>query len=228
MPRVLPDRRAPMAPRAGHRVAVDVGGDPPPVVQRRVELRYLRPLLVRGRRVHPGAISLPFPRNLIATSLTSPYLPSPYLPSPSNLQVLLFGILAIEVKRKSPNCHTFLEMVKARWGTMAHIVFTYYAFATNLIVTSMLILGGADCIAAWSQSALPGMRSKSPRSSRLLAYVRPPYTEREVVPAPPCACPRRRCRCPRAIHRHGGYLWNERLRGKLPDPARRPLLYAHR
>ena len=151
MPRVLPDRRAPMAPRAGHRVAVDVGGDPPPVVQRRVELRYLRPLLVRGRRVHPGAISLPFPRNLIATSLTSPYLPSPYLPSPSNLQVLLFGILAIEVKRKSPNCHTFLEMVKARWGTMAHIVFTYYAFATNLIVTSMLILGGADCIAAWSK-----------------------------------------------------------------------------
>ena len=102
--------------------------------------------------------------------------------------MLLFGILAIEVKRKSPNCHTFLEMVKARWGTMAHIVFTYYAFATNLIVTSMLILGGADCIAAWSQSALPGMRSKSPRSSRLLAYVRPPYTEREVVPAPPCAC----------------------------------------
>ena len=62
--------------------------------------------------------------------------------------MLLFGILAIEVKRKSPNCHTFLEMVKARWGTLAHIVFTYYAFATNLIVTSMLILGGADCIAA--------------------------------------------------------------------------------
>jgi len=68
----------------------------------------------------------------------------------ASIQVLLFGILAIEVKRKSPNCHTFLEMVKARWGTMAHGVFTYYAFATNLIVTSMLILGGADCMTATS------------------------------------------------------------------------------
>merc|ERR1719424_710133 len=41
-------------------------------------------------------------------------------------------------------------MVKARWGKAAHFVFTYYAFATNLIVTSMLILGGADCMAATS------------------------------------------------------------------------------
>jgi len=68
----------------------------------------------------------------------------------ASIQVLLFGVLAIEVKRKAPNCHTFLEMVKARWGKAAHFVFTYYAFATNLIVTSMLILGGADCMAATS------------------------------------------------------------------------------
>jgi len=68
----------------------------------------------------------------------------------ASIQVLLFGVLAIEVKRKSPNCHTFLEMVKARWGKAAHFVFTYYAFATNLIVTSMLILGGGDCMAATS------------------------------------------------------------------------------
>lgn len=72
----------------------------------------------------------------------------------ASIQVLLFGVLAIEVKRKSPNCHTFLEMVKARWGKTAHFVFTYYAFATNLIVTSMLILGGADCTAAWRE--VPG------------------------------------------------------------------------
>jgi Na+/proline symporter len=68
----------------------------------------------------------------------------------ASIQVLLFGVLAIEVKRKSPNCHTFLEMVKARWGKAAHFLFTYYAFATNLIVTSMLILGGGDCMAATS------------------------------------------------------------------------------
>ena len=67
--------------------------------------------------------------------------------SGASIQVLLFGVLAIEVKRKAPTCHTFLEMVKARWGKTAHFVFTYYAFATNLIVTAMLILGGGSCMA---------------------------------------------------------------------------------
>ena len=36
--------------------------------------------------------------------------------SGASIQVLLFGVLAIEVKRKAPTCHTFLEMVKARSG----------------------------------------------------------------------------------------------------------------
>merc|ERR1719393_247222 len=67
--------------------------------------------------------------------------------SGASIQVLLFGVLAIEVKRKAPTCHTFLEMVKVRWGKTAHFVFTYYAFATNLIVTAMLILGGGSCMA---------------------------------------------------------------------------------
>ena len=70
--------------------------------------------------------------------------------SGASIQVLLFGVLAIEVKRKAPTCHTFLEMVKARWGKTTHFVFIYYAFATNLIVTAMLILGGGSCMAATS------------------------------------------------------------------------------
>merc|ERR1719409_1242330 len=68
----------------------------------------------------------------------------------ASIQVLLFGVLAIEVKRKAPTCHTFLELVEARWGKTAHFVFTYYALATNLIVTAMLILGGGSCMAATS------------------------------------------------------------------------------
>ena len=34
----------------------------------------------------------------------------------ATIQVLLFGILAIEIKRKCPNAHTMLEIVDARWG----------------------------------------------------------------------------------------------------------------
>ena len=32
----------------------------------------------------------------------------------ASIQVLLFGILAIELKRKAPNAHTFLEIIRAR------------------------------------------------------------------------------------------------------------------
>ena len=40
----------------------------------------------------------------------------------ATIQILLFGILAIEIKRKAPTAHTMLEIIRARWGTLAHIV----------------------------------------------------------------------------------------------------------
>lgn len=40
----------------------------------------------------------------------------------ATIQILLFGILALEVKRKAPSCHTFLEIIYVRWGAAAHIV----------------------------------------------------------------------------------------------------------
>ena len=60
----------------------------------------------------------------------------------ATVQILLFGILAIEVKRRAPNAHTFLELVKVRWGTTAHLVFMFFGLSANLIVSSMLLLGG--------------------------------------------------------------------------------------
>lgn len=42
----------------------------------------------------------------------------------ATIQILLFGILAIEIKRKAPTAHTMLEIIRARWGTLAHIVST--------------------------------------------------------------------------------------------------------
>ena len=46
----------------------------------------------------------------------------------SCIQVLLFGVLAIEVKNKAPNAHTFLEMVDVRWGKAAHVTFLFFGF----------------------------------------------------------------------------------------------------
>ncbi|CAL9028634.1 unnamed protein product [Prunus brigantina] len=64
------------------------------------------------------------------------------------LIVLLFGIIAIEIKRKAPHAHTVCEIVKARWGTAAHIVFLSFCFLTNIIVTAMLLLGGSAVVNA--------------------------------------------------------------------------------
>ena len=66
----------------------------------------------------------------------------------ASIQVILFGILAIELKRKAPMTHTFPELVNARFGKTPHKVFLGFAFLTNTIVTSMLILGGAAVIQA--------------------------------------------------------------------------------
>ncbi len=64
------------------------------------------------------------------------------------MQVLLFAILAVEIKRKAPTTHTVLEIVMARWGQTAHLVFLVFCLLTNIIVTSMLILGGAAVVNA--------------------------------------------------------------------------------
>ena len=64
----------------------------------------------------------------------------------ATIQVLLFGILAIELKRKAPNAHTFLEIIRARFGNGTHKIFLGFALTCNMIVTGMLLLGGAAVV----------------------------------------------------------------------------------
>jgi len=66
--------------------------------------------------------------------------------SGATIQVLLFGILAIELKRKAPNAHTFLEIIRARFGDGTHKIFLGFALTCNMIVTGMLLLGGAAVV----------------------------------------------------------------------------------
>jgi SSS family transporter len=66
----------------------------------------------------------------------------------ATIQVLLFAVLAIQIKRLAPSAHTILEVVDARWGKTAHITFLVFCFLTNIIVTAMLILGGAAVVEA--------------------------------------------------------------------------------
>lgn len=45
-----------------------------------------------------------------------------------------------------------LEIVNVRWGKTAHLVFMFFAICTNILVSAMLILGGAAVV-----NALTGM-----------------------------------------------------------------------
>jgi urea-proton symporter len=72
--------------------------------------------------------------------------------SGATVQILLFATLAIELKRRAPNAHTFLEVIKARYGTVTHVVFMVFGLVTNILVSLMLIVGGSATV-----SALTGM-----------------------------------------------------------------------
>ena len=64
----------------------------------------------------------------------------------ASIQIILFAIIAIELKRRAPSSHTFPEIIYHRFKKNAHIVFLSFGFMTNTIVTAMLTLGGAAVI----------------------------------------------------------------------------------
>ncbi|KAF5354180.1 hypothetical protein D9756_007089 [Leucocoprinus leucothites] len=64
----------------------------------------------------------------------------------ATVQILLFAMLAAKLKFNAPFAHTWLEIVGVRWGKFAHLVFMFFGFATNIIVSSMLILGGSATV----------------------------------------------------------------------------------
>ena len=64
----------------------------------------------------------------------------------ASIQVVLFSILAVDLKRKAPMTHTFPEVLYVRYGRHPHKIFLFFALMTNTIVTAMLVLGGAAVV----------------------------------------------------------------------------------
>ncbi|KAK9383082.1 Sodium:solute symporter family-domain-containing protein [Kockiozyma suomiensis] len=72
--------------------------------------------------------------------------------SGATVQIILFATIAIELKKRAPDAHTFLEVVRARYGPIGHAVFMCFGFFTNILVTAMLLTGGSATV-----NALTGM-----------------------------------------------------------------------
>ncbi|KDQ64696.1 hypothetical protein JAAARDRAFT_167243 [Jaapia argillacea MUCL 33604] len=60
------------------------------------------------------------------------------------VQILLFVTLAIELKRKAPTAHTFLEVVKIRYGAAGHITLACYSMIFQFVTTVNLLVGGSS------------------------------------------------------------------------------------
>ncbi|KAF9883371.1 hypothetical protein FE257_003538 [Aspergillus nanangensis] len=66
----------------------------------------------------------------------------------ASVQILLFSVAAIELKRKAPNAQTFLQVVKVRYGSAVHLLYTTYSGVYQIITTVNLLVGGSAVFAS--------------------------------------------------------------------------------
>lgn len=64
------------------------------------------------------------------------------------IQITLFVFLAIQIKLRAPSAHTVSECFSIRYGKAGHCVFLCYCIATNILVSSLLLLGGSQAFSA--------------------------------------------------------------------------------
>lgn len=60
------------------------------------------------------------------------------------VQVLFFAFLAIQIKKNSPGCHTVAQLIQVRFGKAGHWVYLCYCISTNVLISSLLLLGGSQ------------------------------------------------------------------------------------
>ncbi|KAJ5082987.1 hypothetical protein N7532_012030 [Penicillium argentinense] len=64
--------------------------------------------------------------------------------------IVFFALLGISCKRKIPEAHTSLEVVRIRYGRVAHIVFMVLCLINNIFACANMLLGAAAVITAVS------------------------------------------------------------------------------
>ncbi|KAK2148053.1 hypothetical protein LSH36_519g04111 [Paralvinella palmiformis] len=62
------------------------------------------------------------------------------------IQPLLFAIVACEIRIKAPGAKTFLQVIYARYGVPAHVVFMLFALFVNIYVASMVMYDGSNLL----------------------------------------------------------------------------------
>ncbi|EDK40400.2 hypothetical protein PGUG_04498 [Meyerozyma guilliermondii ATCC 6260] len=64
------------------------------------------------------------------------------------VQIIFFSMLALEIKKKAPNCHTYQEVVRTRYGAPTHIVSIVYSVIQMVCYTTNLLINGSSIFSA--------------------------------------------------------------------------------
>ncbi|KFY43311.1 hypothetical protein V495_04016 [Pseudogymnoascus sp. VKM F-4514 (FW-929)] len=62
--------------------------------------------------------------------------------------IVFFSLLGVVCKMRIPEAHTLLEIVRIRYGTIAHIVFMFLCLLNNLFAVANMLLGASAAISA--------------------------------------------------------------------------------
>lgn len=66
----------------------------------------------------------------------------------SSVQIAVLAVVAAESKKKIPNAHTSLEVIKLRYGTSTHILYIFLSLVNNLLSCSSMVLGASSVFMA--------------------------------------------------------------------------------
>lgn len=70
----------------------------------------------------------------------------------ASTMVTFFSFIAIQVKRRAPNAHTLLELIRVRYGRTTHVVWIVLCLVNNFFVFSTMLLSASTTV-----SSLTGM-----------------------------------------------------------------------
>jgi Na+/proline symporter len=62
--------------------------------------------------------------------------------------IVFFALLGISCKRKIPEAHTLLEIIRIRYGGAAHLVWMFLCLVNNIIACANMLLGASAAITA--------------------------------------------------------------------------------
>ncbi|VEL17717.1 unnamed protein product [Protopolystoma xenopodis] len=61
-------------------------------------------------------------------------------------QIIIFSIFAMQMRIRAPGATTYLQVIRARFGPLAHLLYCVSALVNTVIVLIMLMLGGCAII----------------------------------------------------------------------------------